>query len=235
MVELLYLLDCYLKEFEAHVLRISEEGVVLDKTAFYPEGGGQPSDKGLLIHGDEKYEVNYVFKKDDEVYHVVKGAQTLTPGDIVKGVIDWDRRYTYMRYHTALHVLSGVVYNLYGSVVTGSQISEDKARIDFTLEDLSKEKVQVIEDKANEIVQEARAVKIKFIPREELLRNPSLIRIKPELIPNIPILRVVEIEGFDAQIDGGTHVSNTREIGRIRIIKTINKGRFNKRIEIKLE
>ncbi|MEM3952417.1 MAG: alanyl-tRNA editing protein, partial [Nitrososphaerota archaeon] len=151
------------------------------------------------------------------------------------GVIDWDRRYTYMRYHTALHVLSGVVYNLYGSVVTGSQISEDKARIDFTLEDLSKEKVQVIEDKANEIVQEARAVKIKFIPREELLRNPSLIRIKPELIPNIPILRVVEIEGFDAQIDGGTHVSNTREIGRIRIIKTINKGRFNKRIEIKLE
>ncbi|MEM0452889.1 MAG: alanyl-tRNA editing protein AlaXM [Nitrososphaerota archaeon] len=235
MVELLYLLDCYLKEFEAHVLRISEEGVVLDKTAFYPEGGGQPSDKGLLIHGDEKYEVNYVFKKDDEVYHVVKGAQTLTPGDIVKGVIDWDRRYTYMRYHTALYVLSGVVYNLYGSVVTGSQISEDKARIDFTLEDLSKEKVQVIEDKANEIVQEARAVKIKFIPREELLRNPSLIRIKPELIPNIPILRVVEIEGFDAQIDGGTHVSNTREIGRIRIIKTINKGRFNKRIEIKLE
>ncbi len=235
MVELLYLLDCYLKEFEAHVLRISEEGVVLDKTAFYPEGGGQPSDKGLLIHGDEKYEVNYVFKKDDEVYHVVEGAQTLTPGDIVKGVIDWDRRYTYMRYHTALHVLSGVVYNLYGSVVTGSQISEDKARIDFTLEDLSKEKVQVIEDKANEIVQEARAVKIKFIPREELLRNPSLIRIKPELIPNIPILRVVEIEGFDAQIDGGTHVSNTREIGRIRIIKTINKGRFNKRIEIKLE
>ncbi|MEM1776329.1 MAG: alanyl-tRNA editing protein, partial [Nitrososphaerota archaeon] len=124
MVELLYLLDCYLKEFEAHVLRISEEGVVLDKTAFYPEGGGQPSDKGLLIHGDEKYEVNYVFKKDDEVYHVVEGAQTLTPGDIVKGVIDWDRRYTYMRYHTALHVLSGVVYNLYGSVVTGSQISE---------------------------------------------------------------------------------------------------------------
>ena len=152
----------------------------------------------------------------------------------MKGIIDWEKRYRHMRYHTALHILAGVVYHLYNSAITGSQISEDKARIDFTLEDLSKDRVERIEYEANKIVDEGRNVKIRFIPREELVNNPELIRIKPELIPNLPSLRIVEIEGFDAQLDGGTHVSNTKEVGKIKIVKTINKGRFNKRLEIVL-
>ncbi|MCS7126061.1 MAG: alanyl-tRNA editing protein [Aigarchaeota archaeon] len=234
MTKLLYLTDCYLQEFESKVIDVVEEGVILDKTAFYPEGGGQPSDTGWLKWGDSTSEVKHVYKKADIVYHVLNGPIPEKDAS-VKGLIDWNRRYRNMRYHTALHILAGVVYNLYNSTITGSQISEDKARIDFTLEDLNKERVEKIEREANRIVEEGRRVKIRFIPREELMNNPQFIRIRPELIPDIPILRIVEIEDFDAQLDGGTHVSNTKEVGRISIVKTINKGRFNKRVEIILE
>ncbi|MEM2547275.1 MAG: alanyl-tRNA editing protein [Nitrososphaerota archaeon] len=233
MTDLLYLRDCYLREFEAIVINVKDEGIVLDKTAFYPEGGGQPSDSGWIKWGMHRSQVKNVLKKDEHVYHVVEGLMP-SKGTLVRGIIDWEKRYKHMRYHTALHILAGVVYHLYNSTITGSQISEDKARIDFTLEDLGKEKVERIEFEANKIVDEGRDVKIKFIPREELVNNLQLIRIRPELIPNLPVLRVVEIEGFDAQLDGGTHVSNTREVGRIKILKTVNKGKFNKRLEIVL-
>jgi len=233
MTELLYLGDCYISRFEAVVRDVTSEGVILDRTAFYPEGGGQPSDTGWIEWGQHRSQVTHVIKKDEDVYHVLSG-ELPSRGMVVRGIIDWEKRYKYMRYHTAIHILAGVVYYLYNSTITGSQISEDKARIDFTLEDLSKDKVDRIEYEANKIVDEARNVKIKFISREELISNPQLIRIKPELIPNLPSLRIIEIEGFDAQLDGGTHVSNTKEVGKIKILKTINKGRFNKRLEIVL-
>ncbi len=231
MTELLYLKDCYLREFEATVIDVAEDWVILDRTSFYPEGGGQPSDTGWMEWGQNRSQVTHVMKKNGEVYHVV-GGELPARGAKIRGIIDWDRRYRHMRYHTALHILAGVVYHLYNSTITGSQISEDKARIDFTLEDLSKEKVEKIESEANRVVEEGRNVNIKFISREELVSNPQLIRIKPELIPNIPVLRIIEIEGFDAQLDGGTHVANTREVGRIKVLKTVNKGKFNKRLEI---
>ncbi|MCL7382827.1 MAG: alanyl-tRNA editing protein [Thaumarchaeota archaeon] len=233
MTELLYLRDSYISKFEAMVTDITSEGIILDRTAFYPEGGGQPSDTGRIEWEQYTSHVIHVLKKGEEVYHVLSGEMP-SRGTIVRGIIDWEKRYRHMRYHTALHILAGVVYHLYNSTITGSQIGEDKARIDFTLEDLSKDKVERIEYEANKIVEEGRNVKIRFIPREELVNNPELIRIKPELIPNLPSLRIVEIEGFDAQLDGGTHVSNTREVGRIKIVKTINKGKFNKRLEIVL-
>jgi Ser-tRNA(Ala) deacylase AlaX len=233
MTELLYLRDSYISKFEAMVTDITSEGIILDRTAFYPEGGGQPSDTGWIEWEQYTSHVIHVLKKGEEVYHVLSGEMP-SRGTIVRGIIDWEKRYRHMRYHTALHILAGVVYHLYNSTITGSQIGEDKARIDFTLEDLSKDKVERIEYEANKIVDEGRNVKIRFIPREELVNNPELIRIKPELIPNLPSLRIVEIEGFDAQLDGGTHVSNTREVGRIKIVKTINKGKFNKRLEIVL-
>jgi len=233
MTELLYLRDCYISEFEAIVTDVKEGSVILDKTAFYPEGGGQPSDTGWIEWEQNMSYVIHVLKKGEEVHHVLSG-ELPSRGTVVKGIIDWEKRYRHMRYHTALHILAGVVYHLYNSTITGSQISEDKARIDFTLEDLSKDKVERIEYEANKIVDEGRNVKIRFIPRGELVNNPELIRIKPELIPNLPSLRIVEIEGFDAQLDGGTHVSNTKEVGKIKIVKTINKGRFNKRLEIVL-
>jgi Ser-tRNA(Ala) deacylase AlaX len=233
MTELLYLRDCYISEFEATVTDVKEGSVILDRTAFYPEGGGQPSDTGWIEWGKNRSHVIHVLKKGEEVHHVLSG-ELPSRGAVVRGIIDWEKRYRHMRYHTALHILAGVVYHLYNSTITGSQISGDKARIDFTLEDLSRDKVERIEYEANKIVDEGRNVKIGFIPREELVNNPELIRIKPELIPNLPSLRIVEIEGFDAQLDGGTHVSNTKEVGKIEIVKTINKGKFNKRLEIVL-
>jgi len=233
MTELLYLRDCYISEFEATVTDVKEGSVILDRTAFYPEGGGQPSDTGWIEWGKNRSHVIHVLKKGEEVHHVLSG-ELPSRGAVVRGIIDWEKRYRHMRYHTALHILAGVVYHLYNSTITGSQIGGDKARIDFTLEDLSRDKVERIEYEANKIVDEGRNVKIGFIPREELVNNPELIRIKPELIPNLPSLRIVEIEGFDAQLDGGTHVSNTKEVGKIEIVKTINKGKFNKRLEIVL-
>lgn len=233
MTDLLYLRDCYLREFEAVVRDVSDEGIILDRTAFYPEGGGQPSDEGWIDWETHRSRVKYVLKKDEDVYHVLDGIAP-KKGTVVRGTIDWEKRYKHMRYHTALHILAGVVYHLYNSTITGSQIGEDKARIDFTLEDLSKEKVERIEYEANKIVDEGRNVKIRFMSREDLVSNPQLIRIRPELIPNLPVLRVVDIEGFDAQLDGGTHVSNTREVGKIKILKAVNKGKFNKRLEIVL-
>lgn len=234
MAELLYLKDSYLREFEARVVSLADKKVVLDRTAFYPVGGGQPSDKGWLEWSGGKAEVVEVVKRGEEVFHVLEGDLP-EPGTPVKGTLDWKLRYRHMRYHTALHILAGAVYHLFGSTITGSQIHSDKARIDFTLEDLSKERVEAIEREANGVVEEGRRVLVKFIPREEALKNPQLVRIRPDLIPNIPILRVVEIEGFDAQLDGGTHVSNTREVGKIKIVKTINKGKHNRRLEIVLE
>jgi misacylated tRNA(Ala) deacylase len=230
----LYLSDMQCREFAATATAVAERAVCLDQTAFYPGGGGLPSDRGSLAH--EGGEVAVMGLRDDggRVWHDLDAAPPPV-GALVTGRLDWPFRYGVMRHHTAIHVLCGVVYHLFGAVVTGGQIRTDRARIDLTLADLTRERVQQIEDEANRMIAEGRPIKIYTVPRESLA-TMDLVRTKQLLVPeHVREVRVVEIEGFDAQADGGTHVSTTRECGRLRIVKTENKGKQNKRLEIALE
>lgn len=234
--ELLCALDAYLAEFDAAVLEVTEDGaLVLDRTAFYPTGGGQPHDTGTLSWDGGSARVVEVRKAGGVVLHRVEGDQPPV-GALVHGVIDWERRYALMRHHTALHSMSGVIYQLYGATVTGGQMYPDRARMDFEMPDLSQERLQAIEARTNELLAEERPVSVRIVPRAEAFQIPDLIRTKVNLLPEgIEQIRVVNIEGIDQQADGGTHVANTREVGRVRIQKSENKGKGNKRIEIVLE
>lgn len=234
MTDLLYLHDSYLKEFDARVALIEGQAVALERTAFYPGGGGQPADTGRLKWDGDEGRVVEVHKQDNQVWHVLEGALPAA-GFPVRGILDWDRRYAIMRHHSALHVLVGVVYRLYGALVTGGAIYPERARMDFSLEDLSKERVAAIETEANKVIQEGRRIFVRFVTREEFEQS-DLTRLAKDLLPpHVREVRVVEIEGFDAQADGGTHVADTREIGRLVVTKTENKGKANRRLEIELK
>jgi Ser-tRNA(Ala) deacylase AlaX len=234
MTELLYLKDHYLREFDARVTNAETNFVTLDRTAFYPTGGGQPNDIGVIRWDGGESKVVDVSKKTGIVLHKVDGAAP-PQGAMIHGTLDWDRRYAFMRYHSALHVLCGLVYHMYGGLVTGGQIYPDRARMDFDLQDLSTDRVQEIEKECNRAIQASRPIVVRFLPREEAMKHPDLIRTKINLLPpEIEEVRVVEIEGLDVQADGGTHVANTREIQGIKVVKTANKGRINRRMEIVL-
>jgi len=237
MTELLYQTDSYLKEFQATVVAVNpdEGAVALDRTAFYPGGGGQPNDVGLLLLGDRSLTVTKVKRQGEHVWHWLDGD--LPPvGTEVTGRIDWDRRYQLMRTHTALHVLCGVVWRDYGALVTGGNMQPLKGRMDFEFETLRGELVREIEEKVNAEVQQGREVRVKILPREEAFQIPDLIRTKINLLPeSITQVRTVEIVGLDLQADGGTHVANTREVGRVRVVDYKSKGRINKRIHIALD
>jgi misacylated tRNA(Ala) deacylase len=234
--EQLYSTDAYTRAFDATVTELTPEGgVVLDRTAFYPTGGGQPHDVGTLSWQGGTGRVVEVRKSGVQVVHRME-ADTPELGAQVHGEIDWQRRYALMRHHTALHSMSGVIYQLYGSTVTGGQMYPDRARMDFLLPDLSQERLRSIEGRTNELLVEGHPVSISFLPRDEAFQIPDLIRTKINLLPEgIEIIRVVNIEGVDQQADGGTHVANTREVGRVRIVGSENKGKGNKRLEIVLE
>ncbi len=234
--ELLYARDAYLREFDAAVTEVAEDGsVVLDRTAFYPTGGGQPHDLGELTWNDTSAAVTDVRKQGAVVLHRLEGS-TPPVGARVHGAIDWPRRYALMRHHTALHSMSGVIYQLYGSTVTGGQMYPDRARMDFEMPDLSQERLRAIEARTNALLAEGHPVSVRVLPRAEALQIPNLIRTKINLLPEeIAQIRVVNIEGVDQQADGGTHVANTREVGTVRIVKSENKGKGNKRVEIVLE
>jgi misacylated tRNA(Ala) deacylase len=236
--ERLYLDDSYLREFAALVLAVTpDHGVVLDRTAFYPGGGGQPHDTGELCAPDgRRWRVISVRRgtEAEEIVHLLD-APPPSVGTPVHGRLDWERRYRLMRFHTALHVLSAVVFRAYGALVTGAQLDVDKARMDFELEDLASERVARIETLANEAIARGLPVRWWTLPRREAEKIPDLVRTKVNLLPpTISEVRVVEIEGLDLQADGGTHVRNTREIGGIRVVGTRSKGRSNKRLEIVL-
>lgn len=234
MTELLYLHDSYLKEFDAKVTAIEEQTAALERTAFYPGGGGQPSDVGWFRWDGGEGRVTEVRKQENQVWHVLEGAPP-SPGTPVRGVLDWDRRYAIMRHHSALHVLVGVVYRQFNALVTGGAIYPDRARMDFSLEDLNKDRVAAIEAEANKVIQEGRRMRVRFVTREEFEQS-DLTRLAKDLLPpHIREVRVVEIEGFDAQADGGTHVASTLEIGRLVVTKTENKGKANRRLEIALQ
>ena len=233
MTELLYLHDSYLKEFDAAVAAVSSETVTLDRTAFYPGGGGQPSDAGQLRWPGAQARVVETKRDGSSVWHHLEGSSP-SEGQLVHGILDWDRRFAIMRHHSALHVLVGAVYRLFGALVTGGAIYPDRARMDFSLEDLSKDRVGAIETEANRVIEESRRILVRFVSREEFERS-DLTRLARNLLPpEIQEVRVIEIEGFDAQADGGTHVANTSEIGKLVVTKTENKGKTNRRLEIAL-
>ena len=239
MTGLLYQIDSYLQEFEANVLSVSpdERAVILDRTAFYPGGGGQPCDFGSLMVDDVTYPVQKVKKQADEVLHFLGGDASLRPtGAAARGSLDWARRYKLMRTHTAMHVLCGTVFRDYGALVTGGDMEPLKGRMDFEFATMRGELVREIEAAVNKEVDEAREIRVKILPRDEAFQIPDLIRTKINLLPEgIAQVRTVEIMGLDLQADGGTHVRNTNEIGRIRVTDYKSKGATNKRIYIEIE
>ncbi|HLJ61197.1 MAG TPA: alanyl-tRNA editing protein [bacterium] len=233
MTELLYLHDSYMREFDATVTTVDGRAVSLDRTAFYPGGGGQPSDTGTLAWSDGQTRVTGQRRDGGTIWHVLEDAGPARDSS-VRGSIDWERRHAIMRHHSALHVLVGAVYRLFGALVTGGAIYPDRARMDFALEDLSKARIAAIEAEANRIISEDRPILARFVAREEFERSDLTRLANVSLPPDIQTVRVIEIEGFDAQADGGTHVARTGEIGRLTITKTENKGKTNRRLEIAL-
>jgi misacylated tRNA(Ala) deacylase len=237
MTQLLYQTDSYLREFHATVTALdnAQNALALDQTAFYPGGGGQPNDTGQLLADAKTWRVTKVKKSGPDVWHSLEG-ELPAASTHVDGVIDWDRRYTLMRIHTALHILCGVIWRDYGAAVTGGNMQPGSARMDFEFERMQKELVSEIEKSINDEVEAARPVKVAILPREEAFKIPDLIRTKINLLPKgIAEVRTVEIEGLDLQADGGTHVANTADVGRIKIVDYKSKGRINKRLVIELE
>ena len=235
MTEILCYDDSYLREFDATVIDTTPKGVVLDRTAFYPGGGGQPADSGALTAGELFYTVKRLSRQDGKLVHEIDGD--LPPvGASVHGELDWDRRYLLMRTHTALHILCGVVWRDYGAQVTGGNMQPGSARMDFELENMSADFAERMETLVNEEVQAARGIEIKTLPREEAFSIPDLIRTKINLLPPaITEIRTVNITGLDLQADGGTHVANTSEVGAISVVGHESKGRINKRLRIRLD
>jgi misacylated tRNA(Ala) deacylase len=239
MTQLLYTWDSMIKGFDAVVARRDDQlhAVTLDQTAFYPGGGGQPCDQGWLQYGGQPLPVQQVKKVSGEVWHCLPPEVTLPgKGEVVRGVLDWERRYQLMRTHTAMHVLCGVVWRDYGASVTGGDMDPLEGRMDFEFERFSAELVHTIEAAVNQEIEAGHEVTVKILPREEAFAIPDLIRTKINLLPEgIKEVRTVEIKGLDLQADGGTHVLNTREVGRVRVVKHKSKGRINKRIYVAVE
>lgn len=234
MTELLYLKDCYLQEFEANVVSAKGKAVELDRTAFYPEGGGQLTDTGKLTSHGQEYTVTSVKKDGGKILHFLD-MEGLKEGDSVRGMIHWSRRHCLMRYHTACHVLARVIYDSTGAEISGSQIGLEKSRVDFTLKDFDRNQIKEFEKKANEIIARGLPVEMRILPREEAFKIPDLIRTKVNLIPeSVKEIRVVRIEGLDEQACAGAHVKNTSEIGGIEVVGAENKGKENRRIYFRL-
>jgi misacylated tRNA(Ala) deacylase len=235
--ELLYLRDAYLVTFDAEVVDVDADGrrVALDRTAFYPTGGGQPHDTGTLADRP----VVEVRKDGEHVWHTLGGddvdAALPAVGDHVHGTVDWDRRHALMRTHSALHVLCGVIWNEWRVPVTGGNMEPLVARMDFEFDPLPEGFGPRVEELVNVELAADRAIEVSFLPRDVAVEDEDLIRTKVSLIPaTVPEIRVVDIVGLDKQADGGTHVRSTAEVGRIRVVKTESKGKGNKRIRLEV-
>jgi len=231
MTKYLYWYDSYIKEFEARVVRVEGNRVVLDQTIFHPRTGGVDCDTGKLIFNDEEYFVKEVIKDGEEALHVLDREPKFREGDVVKGMIDWDRRYRLMKLHTAAHILSAVLYSRYNILITGGEITPEYARDDYSLS--SDNWRNILEEaviETNKIIERGVPVKVYFLSREEAMKIPGIVKLMEKSPPNVREWRIVEIEGIDLQADGGPHVSNTREIGGIKVLKLENRGKNNKRI-----
>jgi misacylated tRNA(Ala) deacylase len=235
MTEQLYLADAYLQDFTATVEEVLNGGLVLDRSAFYPGGGGQPCDFGMLSAPGRFWPVSLVKRVAGRPVHFVEG-EAPAAGTAVRGQLDWERRYQLMRTHTAMHILCGVIWRDYGASVTGGNMDPLRGRMDFEFETMHQDLVSAIETAVNVEVEAARPVKVMILPREEAFQIPDLIRTKINLLPEgIAEVRTVELVGLDLQADGGTHVNNTSEVGHIRVTDYKSKGRINKRIYVELD
>lgn len=234
--KLLYHENSYMFECSARVVAIKEEAIALDATVFYPGGGGQMADHGEITWDNRQGQASVLamHKQDDVIWHMLD-CEPPGVGTEVVCAIDWDFRYKMMRTHTAMHILCGVIWRDYSVQVTGGQMYPDRARMDFAMENLDKERIATIEARINEAVQADHLIEAYKLPREKAFAIPDLIRTKINLLPpGIDEVRIVEIKGLDLQADRGTHVRHTKEVGGISITKTENKGKINKRLEIML-
>lgn len=229
---LIYQVDSYLREYEATVTRNMGSVVFFDSTIFHPRSGGVDHDKGSLIVGDMEVEVVEVFidKETGEVSHRLNRPIEANPGIRVKMILDWNRRYRLMRLHTAAHILSAVMYNEYGALISGGNITPEHGYDDYTIEKFDKDLFLRAVDRANEIVKRDIEVKIYWLPREEALRIPGVVKLAERTPPDVKELRIVEIPGIDIQADGGPHVKRTSEIGEIVFLRAENKGKNKKRL-----
>ena len=233
--DLLYLRDAYLTEFDATVVDVREGAVALDRTLFYPTGGGQPHDTGSLA-GRTVVDVR---KEGELVWHTfdqaAMGGDPLAIGAAVRGAVDWERRHDLMRTHSALHVLCGVIWNEWRVPVTGGNMEPLAARMDFEFDPLPEGFGPRVEDLVNAELAADRPIEVSFLPRSTAVMDEDLIRTKVSMIPeSVPEIRVVDIVGLDKQADGGTHVARTGEVGRVKVVKTESKGKGNKRIRIEV-
>lgn len=234
MTDALYLTDAYRDAFETVVTASEGDSVLLEASAFYPTGGGQPCDTGTLVGPDgREHRVVDVSKDPRGIVHRLEGGIPVL-GTRVRGRVDWERRWSHMRHHTALHILSGVVYRRFGARITGGQIYTDRARMDFSLPEFSRPIAEALVEGINEVVLQDLPVRVRFVPREELHRDPSLVRVAAELLPDVETVRLIDIEGFDVQADGGTHVRSTGEVGRATLLSIENKGSKHKRLTLGL-
>jgi misacylated tRNA(Ala) deacylase len=227
--------DAYLRSVDARIVAVDGEAVLLDRTVFYPGGGGQPPDTGRLVSGRESaWTVTTARKRGEDIWHEGSG-QPPAAGSPVRVELDWERRHLLMRTHSALHVLCGVVWRDHGALVTGGNMEPGRGRMDFEFETMAGELVAEIEKRVNEEVVADREIRVAFLPRDEAFAIPDLIRTKINLLPEaITEVRTIEIVGLDLQADGGTHVAHTSEIGPVRVTGYESKGRINKRIRIEL-
>lgn len=225
-----YLEDSYLQECEATITKVTDDKyIVLDKTVFYPNSGGQPHDTGTIKKGEETYNVIFTGKFSGDVSHEVD-KQGLKEGDKVTAIIDWERRYAHMKCHTAAHILSELIHKETGALITGNQLGIEKCRIDFSLDDFHPEKMKEYIDEANEVIQRDLPVTVAFKSRQEAMQLPQLSKLAKGLPESLQTIRIVAIGDFDVQGDGGTHVKSTKEIGKLEFIKCQNKGKNNRRL-----
>jgi len=235
----LYMRDSYLREFEATVKAVSQgKYVVLDRTAFYPNSGGQPNDTGIMTSASDgsAHRVVFVGKFGGEISHEVENpdGSPLSEGDRVRCAIDWDRRHRLMRSHTAAHIISGIIHQSTGALITGNQLDTDKVRIDFSLDDYDPGKIREFISLASARAAEGHVVAVSFITKEEAERTEGLSKLAKGLPKDIEEIRIVDIEGIDRQADGGTHVANTGEIGGIEFLRCENKGKSNRRVYFRI-
>ncbi len=233
--KLLYLDDSYLKECDGSILEVSEgKFIIVDNVLFYPRGGGQPHDEGIILRDNDEFRVVFSGKFKGKVSYEVN-KEGLNPGDRVKCVLDWNRRYTLMRMHTAAHILASVFYHELNAQITGNQLGVDRSRFDFNVPEFNRDLMENLVSKANDIISKNLPVKVYYLPYDEAMKIPEIVKLKGALPPKIDRLRIVEIPGVDIQADGGTHVSSTQEVGRIKVIKLENKGKNNRRVYFTLE
>jgi len=235
MKNALYMEDSYLKEFEAVVESVNGgKYVILDKTAFYPRGGGQPHDTGIINCNGIDYNVAFTGKFEGKISHEVD-KEGLKAGDKITGKISWERRYKLMRMHTAAHIIDAVLYTKANALCTGNQLECDKSRIDFSLEVIDKDKMQEYIDTANKCIETDAEVKIYSMPRDEALKIKGIVKLASAMPPEVNDLRIVEIPNIDLQADGGTHVKKLKEIGKINLASVENKGKNNRRLYFTLK